>query len=78
MKRAGMGLLYLVGALSIGYLALFAYTMLRGDASPDTPLRIFRKDDAPRYSWWSSSQALGSEHGALREGKKDQAPTATR
>ncbi len=51
MKRAGTWALYIVGALSIGYLALYAYAMVRGDPfQPGDPIKIFRKDDAPSYS----------------------------
>ena len=51
MKRAATWLIYLVGALSIGYLALYAYTMLtRHDPVPGEPIQIFRKPDAPDYS----------------------------
>jgi len=51
MKRAGVWLIYIVGALSIGYLALFAYNMWRKpDLTPGEPIRIFRKHDAPSYS----------------------------
>ena len=51
MKRLGVWAVYIVGALSIGYLALFAYTMLRKpDLTPGDPIKIFRKQDAPSYS----------------------------
>lgn len=44
--------LYGVGALAIGYLALYAYAMFTGrDLQPGDPIRIFRKPDAPSYSW---------------------------
>ena len=51
MKRAGVWLVYLIGAISIGYLALFAYAALtRQDFVPGDPIQIFRKPDAPSYS----------------------------
>jgi len=51
MKRAATLLVYLVGALSIGYLALFAYaTFTRHALVPGEPIQIFRKPDAPDYS----------------------------
>ena len=51
MKRAGVWLVYLVGALSIGYLALYAYTrMTNKGLEPGDPIKIFRKQDAPSYS----------------------------
>lgn len=51
MKRVATWILYIVGAISIGYLALYAYAMFRGDRfQPGDPIKIFRKDDAPSYS----------------------------
>lgn len=51
MKRAGVWLIYIVGALSVGYLALYAYAMLTNKAlEPGDPIKIFRKDGAPSYS----------------------------
>lgn len=51
MKRLGTWLVYIVGALSIGYLALYGYAMLRRpDLTPGEPIKIFRKDNAPSYS----------------------------
>ena len=51
MKRAGTWIFYAVSALSIAYLALYAYTMYRGrEFSPGDPIHIFRKPDAPNYS----------------------------
>ena len=51
MKRVGVWVVYLVGALSIGYLALYAYTMFtRRDLVPGEPIQIVRKPDAPKYS----------------------------
>ena len=51
MKRAGVIAIYIVGAISIGYLALYAWTMFtRPQIEPGAPIRIFEKDDAPRHS----------------------------
>lgn len=51
MKRIGVGLIYVIGAISIGYLVLFAYAMFtRRDVTPGDPIQIFRKPDAPSYS----------------------------
>ncbi len=51
MKRIAIWLLYGVGALSILYLALYAYSALTGRAlDPGDPIHIFRKPDAPNYS----------------------------
>jgi threonine/homoserine/homoserine lactone efflux protein len=51
MKRSAVWLIYIVGALSIGYLALFAWSMWRKpDLTPGDPIKIFRKQDAPSYS----------------------------
>jgi hypothetical protein len=51
MKRIGTWLVYIVGALSIGYLALYGYAMFRRpDLTPGDPIQIFRKPDAPSYS----------------------------
>jgi hypothetical protein len=51
MKRAATWLVYLVGAVSIGYLALYGYAMFtRPKLVPGEPIQIFRKPDAPNYS----------------------------
>lgn len=51
MKRAGIWLIWIAGALSIGYLALYAYTMFTNTRlEPGDPIKIFRKDGAPSYS----------------------------
>ena len=51
MKRAATWLLYIFGAVSVAYLALFAYAAWRGNPfQPGDPIEIFRKDDAPSYS----------------------------
>jgi hypothetical protein len=51
VKRLAMWLFYGIGAIAIGYLALYAYAMLRGrPLQPGDPIHIFRKPDAPNYS----------------------------
>ena len=51
MKRFGTWLFYGVGALAIGYLALYAYAAFTGRPfAPGDPIHIFRKPDAPSYS----------------------------
>ncbi len=51
MKRIGMFVFYAIGALAIGYLALYAYATFTGrDLQPGDPIHIFRKPDAPNYS----------------------------
>jgi hypothetical protein len=51
MKRIAVWAFYAVGALAIGYLALYAYATLTGRGpQPGDPIHIFRKPDAPNYS----------------------------
>ena len=51
MKRIAVWAFYGVGALAIGYLALYAYAAFTGrDLQPGDPIHIFRKPDAPSYS----------------------------
>jgi hypothetical protein len=51
MKRFGIWILYAVGALAIGYLALYAYVAFTGrQLQPGDPIHMFRKPDAPDYS----------------------------
>ena len=51
MKRIGMFVSYAIGALAIGYLALYAYAAFTGrELQPGDPIHIFRKPDAPNYS----------------------------
>jgi hypothetical protein len=51
MKRLATWVLYAVGAVAIGYLALYAYAAFTGhDLQPGEPIHIFRKPDAPSYS----------------------------
>jgi hypothetical protein len=51
MKRVATWVFYGVGAISIAYLALYAYAVFTGrDLQPGDPIHIFRKPDAPSYS----------------------------
>jgi hypothetical protein len=51
MQRVAVWVIYAVGALAIGYLALYAYVAFTGrDPQPGDPIHIFRKPDAPSYS----------------------------
>ncbi|HVV39677.1 MAG TPA: hypothetical protein VHC94_01275 [Nitrobacter sp.] len=51
MKRIAEWTVYVVGGLAIVYLALYAYAAFtRRDLRPGDPIRIFRKQGAPRYS----------------------------
>jgi hypothetical protein len=52
MKHAASWVFYVVGLLAIAYLALYAYTALSGrDFQPGDPIHIFRRPDAPNYSF---------------------------
>jgi hypothetical protein len=51
MKRAAVWIFYAVGAIAVGYLALYAYAAMTGrELQPGDPIHIFRKPDAPNYS----------------------------
>jgi hypothetical protein len=51
MKRFAIWVFYAIGAVAIGYLALYAYVAFTGrDPQPGEPIHIFRKRDAPDYS----------------------------
>jgi hypothetical protein len=51
MKRLAVFIFYGIGALAIGYLALYAYAAFTGhELVPGDPIHIFRKPDAPSYS----------------------------
>jgi hypothetical protein len=51
MKRIGALAFYVVGALAMLYLALYAYAVFTGrELQPGDPIHIFRKPDAPSYS----------------------------
>lgn len=50
MKRVLVWLSYAVGAISVIYLALFAYaTLVRPEAEPNKPIHIYEREDAPRH-----------------------------
>ena len=51
MKRLAVWMFYGVGAVAIGYLALYCYAASTGlDLRPGEPIHIFRKPDALKYS----------------------------
>ena len=51
MKRLSLVLFWCIGAVAVGYLALYAYALFTGrDLQPGDPIHIFRKPDAPSYS----------------------------
>jgi hypothetical protein len=51
MKRLAVWLLYAVGAIAVGYLALNAFVAFTGhEMRPGDPIHIFRRPDAPSYS----------------------------
>ena len=51
MQRFAVWIFYSIGALAIGYLALYGYAVLTGhELQPGDPIHIFRKPDAPNYS----------------------------
>ena len=51
MQRIWIWIFYGIGALAIGYLALYAYAAFTGrSVELETPIHIFRKPDAPDYS----------------------------
>ena len=51
MKRVLVWAVYLVGTLSIGYLAIYAYmAFTRPQIRPGAPIRIYEREDAPRHS----------------------------
>ena len=55
MKRIAVWVFYGIGALAVGYLVLYAYAAFKGrDLQPGDPIHIFRKPDAPDYSWRAS------------------------
>jgi hypothetical protein len=51
MKRVAEWVVYVIGAVAIGYFALYAYAMFtRPQLVPGEPIQILRKPDAPSYS----------------------------
>ena len=51
MKRISVWAFYAIGAVAVGYLALYLYAAFTApDLTPGAPIRIFRKQDAPDYS----------------------------
>jgi hypothetical protein len=57
MKRLATFAFYAIGAIATVYLALYAYSAFTGrQLQPGDPIHIFRKPDAPNYSWNSRAQ----------------------
>jgi hypothetical protein len=51
MKRLAIWIFYIIGALAIGYLALYAYLTFTGHPlQPGKPIQIYRSPDGPDYS----------------------------
>jgi hypothetical protein len=51
MQRFGAWIFYAIGAIAVGYLALYAYAAFTGhEPQPGDPIHMFRKPDAPDYS----------------------------
>jgi hypothetical protein len=51
MKRVAVWAIYIIGALSIAYVALHLYAMLTAPRiKPGDPIEIYRDPDAPKYS----------------------------
>jgi hypothetical protein len=51
MQRIWLWIFYGIGALAIGYLALYAHAALTGrGVELENPIHIFRKPGAPDYS----------------------------
>ena len=69
MKRLAVWVFYGIGALAIGYLALYAYAVFTGrDLQPGDPIHIFRKPDAPSYSQRVSPPSQIAEGRRRRQG----------
>jgi hypothetical protein len=66
MKRIAALAFYAVGALAILYIALYAYAAFTGHAlQPGDPIHIFRRPDAPDYSWHRERGELTPARAAL-------------
>lgn len=51
MKRLAIWIFYVIGALAICYLALYAYLTFTGhQLRPGKPIQIYRSPDGPDYS----------------------------
>ena len=51
MKRVAIWVFYVIGALAICYLALYAYLAFTGhQLRPGKPIQIYRSPDGPDYS----------------------------
>ena len=52
MKRIAAWVFYAIGVAAILYLALYAYATFTGrDFQPGDPIHLFRRPDAPNYSF---------------------------
>jgi hypothetical protein len=76
MKRLAAFAFYAVGAIAIVYLALYAYSAFTGRRpQPGDPIHIFRRPDAPNYSWVLPNHLKQSSYetgaGLLRLARKD-------
>ena len=61
MKRIAVWAFYGVGALAVGYLALYGYAVFTGrDLQPGDPIHISRRPDAPSYSLREKNPDTGS------------------
>ena len=81
MKRLATFAFYAVGAIAIVYLALYAYSAFTGRRlQPGDPIHIFRRPDAPNYSWVlpnhlkQSSYEKGAGFASLRSQDGDHPP----
>jgi hypothetical protein len=76
MKRITTWIFYGVGAVAIGYLALYAYAAFTGrDLQPGDPIHIFRKPDAPNYSGLTGDPIVILRCALLRASKDGQQGT---
>jgi hypothetical protein len=52
MKRIATWVFYAIGVTAILYLALYTYATVTGrDFQPGDPIHLFRRPDAPNYSF---------------------------
>jgi hypothetical protein len=67
MKRIAVWAFYGIGAIAVGYLALYLYAALTAPKLvPGDPIHIFRKPDAPDYSAVSHRTRLLVCHSGTR------------
>jgi hypothetical protein len=73
MKRIAIWIFYAIGAVAIGYLALYAYVGFTGrNFEPGDPIHIFRKPDAPNYS--ATGDFTSRHSGARSEAERARNP----